>query len=150
MAHTYTDLLAHVIFSTKDRAPLLDADLKARLFPYLGGIVRELGGTPLLINGPADHVHLLVVSPAKVALSELVGKLKANSSGWVHREFPERRSFAWQTGYAAFSVSHSQKEPVLHYIANQEEHHRKLTFQEELVIFLKKHEIGYDERYIFE
>jgi REP element-mobilizing transposase RayT len=150
MGHTYTDLLAHVIFSTKDRAPLLDAELKARLFPYMGGILRELGATPLLINGPADHAHLLVVSPAKVALSELVGKLKANSSGWVHREFPERKSFAWQTGYAAFSVSHSQKETVLRYIANQEEHHLKLTFKEELAMFLKKHEIGYDERYVFE
>jgi REP element-mobilizing transposase RayT len=150
MGHTYTNLLSHVIFSTKDRAPLLDAELKARLFPYMGGILRELGATPLLINGPADHAHLLVVSPAKVALSELVGKLKANSSGWVHREFPERKSFAWQTGYAAFSVSHSQKETVLRYIANQEEHHLKLTFKEELAMFLKKHEIGYDERYVFE
>jgi hypothetical protein len=130
--------------------PLLDAELKPRLFPYIGGIVREVGGTPLLVNGPADHVHILTVAPAKVALSELVGKVKANSSGWVHREFPPRNAFAWQTGYAAFSVSHSQKETVLNYIANQEEHHRKVSFKEELVLFLKKHEIGYDERYIFE
>jgi hypothetical protein len=76
--------------------------------------------------------------------------VKANSSGWVHREFPERSIFAWQTGYAAFSVSHSQKETVLNYIANQEEHRRKVSFREELVLFLKKHGIGYDERYIFE
>jgi REP element-mobilizing transposase RayT len=150
MGHTYTDILAHVIFSTKDRTSLLDAELKPRLFPYMGGILRELGGAPLLINGPTDHVHILTIAPAKVALSELVGKVKANSSGWVHREFAERSSFAWQTGYAAFSVSHSQKETVLHYIANQEEHHRKVSFREELVLFLSKHEIGYDERYIFE
>lgn len=150
MGHTYTDLLAHVIFSSKDRAPLLDGELKARLFPYMGGILRELGGTPLLINGPADHVHLLFLTPTKTTLSELVGKLKANSSGWVHREFSDRGTFAWQTGYAAFSVSHSQKQAVLNYIANQEEHHRKLTFKEELVMFLKKHEIAYDERFIFE
>ena len=150
MGHTYTDLLAHVIFSTKDRAPLLDGELKARLFPYMGGILRELGGTPLLINGPADHVHLLFLTPTKTTLSELDGKLKANSSGWVHREFSDRGTFAWQTGYAAFSVSHSQKQAVLNYIANQEEHHRKLTFKEELVRFLKKHEIAYDERFIFE
>lgn len=150
MGHTYTDLLAHVIFSTKDRTPSLDAELKVRLFPYMGGILRELGATSLLINGPSDHVHLLIVTPAKVALSGLVGKVKANSSGWVHREFPERRAFAWQTGYAAFSVSHSQKEIVVNYIANQEEHHRNVSFKEELVMFLKKHEVGYDERYIFE
>ncbi len=150
MGHTYTDLLAHVVFSTKDRTPSLDAELKVRLFPYMGGIIRELGGTSLLINGPTDHVHVLLVSPGKIALSELVGKLKANSSGWVHREFSGLGSFAWQTGYAAFSASHSQRETVLNYIANQEEHHRKVSFKEELVMFLKKHEIGYDERYIFE
>ena len=150
MGHTYTDLLAHVVFSTKERTPSLDAELKVRLFPYMGGIVRELGGTPLLINGPTDHVHVVLVSPGKIALSELVGKLKANSSGWVHREFSGRGSFAWQTGCAAFSASHSQRETVLNYIANQEEHHRKVSFKEELVMFLKKHQIGYDERYICE
>ena len=110
----------------------------------------ELGGVALLINGPPDHVHILVLLSAKTALSEIVGKVKANSSGWIHREFPEKRAFAWQTGYAAFSVSHSQKQSVLDYIANQEEHHRKMSFQEELITFLKKHEIEYDERYIFE
>ncbi len=150
MAHTYTDLLFHVIFSTKDRAPLLDVKLKPRLFPYTGGIIRELGGTALLINGPNDHVHILASLPAKTALSEIIGKAKANSSGWVHREFTEKQAFAWQTGYAAFSVSHSQKQSVLDYIANQEEHHRKVSFQEELITFLKKHEVEYDERYIFE
>ena len=150
MAHTYTDLLFHAIFSTKDRAPLLDGKFKARLFPYLGGIIRELGGTALLINGPTDHVHILASLPAKTALSEIIGKAKANSSGWVHREFPEKQAFAWQTGYAAFSVSHSQKESVLDYVAKQEDHHRKMSFQEELITFLKKHEVDYDERYIFE
>ena len=150
MAHTYTDLLFHVIFSTKDCAPLLDAKFKPRLFPYLGGIIRELGGSALLINGPSDHVHILVSLSAKTALSEIVGKVKANSSGWVHREFTEKQAFAWQTGYAAFSVSHSQKESVLDYIAKQEEHHRKMSFQEELVRFLKKHEVEYEERYLWD
>ena len=150
MAHTYTNLLVHVIFSTKDRVPLLDAELKPRLFPYMGGIVHELGGTALLINGPGDHVHMLLLLPAKGNVSEFAGKVKANSSGWVHREFPGKWAFAWQGGYAAFTVSHSQKQSVLDYIANQEEHHRKLSFQKELIAFLKKHEIQYDERYIFE
>jgi REP element-mobilizing transposase RayT len=149
MAHTYTNLLVHVIFSTKNRAAMLDSELKARLLPYIGGIIRELGGTALLINGPSDHVHILALLPAAETLSTIVGKLKANSSGWVHREFPDKGNFAWQTGYAAFSVSHSQKKPVLDYIANHEEHHRKVSFKEELVSFLKKHEITYDERYIF-
>ncbi len=149
MAHTYTDLLFHVIFSTKERAPSLDTELRSRLFPYMGGIVRELGGAALLINGPADHVHILALLPAKAALSEIISKVKANSSGWVHREFPGKRAFAWQTGFAAFTVSHSRKQSVLDYIANQEEHHRKASFQEELISFLKRHEVEYDERYVF-
>ena len=129
---------------------MLDAELKSRLFPYLGGIIRELGGTGLLINGPLDHVHVLVLLSAKTALSEIVGKVKANSSGWVHREFPEKQAFAWQTGYSAFSVSHSQKESVLDYIVKQEEHHRKMSFQDELIRFLKKHEVEYEERYLWD
>jgi hypothetical protein len=108
------------------------------------------GGTALLINGPADHIHILALVPAKASVSDILAKVKANSSGWVHREFPEKRTFAWQTGYSAFSVSHSQKKTVLDYIANQEEHHRKVSFKEELILFLKKHEVQYDERYIFE
>jgi len=150
MAHTHTNLLFHIVFSTKERLPLLDADLKPRLFPYMGGIIRELGGTALLVNGPADHVHIFTLLPAKLGASEVVGKVKANSSGWVHREFPNKRSFAWQTGFAAFTVSHSQKQSVLDYIADQEEHHRKVSFKEELVAFLKKHEIEFDEKYLWE
>ena len=150
MAHTFTNLLVHVVFSTKDRVPTLDSELKKRLFPYIGGIIRELGGTALLINGPTDHIHILALLPAKVAVSDVLAKAKANSSGWVHREFPEKRTFAWQRGYSAFSVSHSQKKSVLDYIANQEEHHRKVSFKEELILFLKKNGIEYDERYIFE
>lgn len=150
MAHTHTNLLFHVVFSTKERLPLLDTDLKPRLFAYMGGIIRELGGAALLINGPADHVHLLLALPAKLAVSEVVGKVKANSSGWVHREFPDKWAFAWQTGFAAFTVSHSQKQSVLDYIAGQEEHHRKVSFKEEFVAFLKKHEIEYDEKYLWE
>jgi len=150
MAHTFTNLLTHIIVSTKDRAHLLDAELKARLFPYIGGIIRELGGAALLVNGATDHAHMLALLPGKASVSDIVGKVKANSSGWVHREFANRQAFTWQTGYAAFSVSHSQKASVMDYSANQEEHHRKLSFKEELIAFLKKHEIEYDERYLWE
>lgn len=150
MSHTHTNLLFHIVFSTKERVPMLDANLKPRLFAYMGGIIRELGGTALLTNGSADHVHILASLPAKLAVSEVVGKVKANTSGWVHREFSDRRSFGWQTGFAAFTVSHSQKRSVLEYIANQEEHHRKVSFQEEFRLFLKRHEIEYDEKYLWE
>ena len=150
MAHTFTNLLAHIVFSTKDRMPILEPDLKERLFPYMGGIFRELDAKPLLINGPADHVHALAVLPAKYSPAEIIGKVKSNSSGWVHKTFPARHTFAWQVGYAAFGVSPSQKQTVLDYIVNQEEHHRKVSFKEELLALLKKHEIEYDERYLWE
>ena len=150
MAHTFTNLLTHIIFSTKDREPTLEADLKQRLFPYLGGIFRELDANPLGVNGPTDHVHILAVLPAKHAPAEIIGKVKANSSGWIHKTFPARATFAWQVGYAAFGVSPSQKQTVLDYIARQEEHHRKVSFKEELIAFLNKHEIKYDEKYLWE
>jgi REP element-mobilizing transposase RayT len=150
MAHTFTHLLTHIIFSTKDRRPLLDTDLKSHLFPYLGGIVRAHNGKALIINGPADHVHILASIVAKYSLSDLMRELKADSTGWVHKNFPAKKSFAWQTGYGAFSVSHSNLVEVEKYIANQEEHHRQVSFQEEFVTFLKKHEIQYDERYLWE
>jgi len=115
MAHTFTNLLTHIIFSTKDRMPTLEPDLKDRLFPYMGGIFRELGATPLLINGPTDHMHVLAVLPAKLAVAEVLNKVKANSSGWVHKTFPFRRTFAWQIGYAAFGVSPSRMNIIAKY-----------------------------------
>lgn len=150
MPRTYTQLLNHVVFSTKERRPLLTPELRDRLFPYMSGIIRNLDGLCLGVNGVADHVHLLVIMPASMSPSAFVGKLKSNSSKWVHETFREHWRFAWQAGYSAFSVSPSQKQGVLDYIASQEEHHRRLSFQEELLLFLKKHEINYDERYVFE
>jgi putative transposase len=149
MGHTCTNLLVHIIFSTKDRLPLLDAELRSRVYPYLGGILNHLGATPLALNGPADHVHGLIKIRAVHSIAKVVEKLKSNSTGWVHEEWPERRRFAWQEGYAAFSVSESQVPTLLKYIGEQDEHHRKVSFQEELVSFLKTHGIEYDERYIW-
>jgi putative transposase len=149
MGHTFTNLLVHMIFSTKDRLPLLDAEVRSRLYPYLGGILNHLGAAPLALNGPADHLHGLVKLRAVHSIAKVVEKLKSNSTGWVHEEWPERRRFAWQEGYAAFSVSESCVPALLKYIAGQEEHHRKVSFQEELVSFLKTHGIEYDERYIW-
>ena len=116
----------------------------------MGGIFRELDATPLLLNGPTDHVHILAVMPAKRAVADVIGTVKSNSSGWVHKTFPARAPFAWQVGYAAFSVSPSKKRTVLDYIGNQEEHHRKISFKEEFIAFLKKHENEYDEKYLWE
>ena len=148
MPHTFTNLLAHIIFSTKERAPLIDAELRPKLHAYLGGIVRELNGTPLIINGTNDHVHLLVSMPPTISASDAMRVLKTNSSKWVHAT--RRKPFGWQTGYGAFSVSKSNVEAVGRYIADQEEHHRKISFKEEFISFLKKHEIEYDERFIWQ
>jgi putative transposase len=150
MAHTFANLLTHVIFSTKDRIGFIDADLGPSLYPYMGGIIREINGTALAINGPQDHVHLLVSLPANVAISDAMRVLKTNSSRWVHEQWPQRRGFAWQTGYGVFSVSQSNADQVCAYIANQEEHHRHVSFQEEFLAFLKRHGIAFDERYIWE
>jgi REP element-mobilizing transposase RayT len=150
MANTYTNLLTHFVFSTKDRAPLMTPALRGRLLPYMGGIVRNLGGVALGLNGVVDHIHLLASLPPTIAPADFVGKLKANSSGWVHQTFPEHWAFRWQTGYSGFTVSNSRKGEVLKYIAGQEEHHRRMSFQEELLTFLKKHEVEYDQRYVFE
>jgi REP element-mobilizing transposase RayT len=150
MAHTFTNLLTHAIFSTKDRRPSIRPEIRPELYAYMGGIIRNLKGKALLINGMVDHVHLLFDLPASICISEALRIIKANSSGWVHEKWPSRRMFAWQIGYAAFSVSQSNSRQVYNYIANQEKHHRKVSFKEELLAFLKKHNIQYDERFIWE
>lgn len=148
MASTFTNLLYHVVFSTKDRVPMITKELQERLYEYMGGIIRGEGGVLLEIGGVADHAHLLAKLKADTAVAVLLRLLKSNSSGWVNdnRLIPGR--FAWQTGYAAFSVSESQVEAVRRYIRNQEAHHAKVSFKDELIALLKKHRIEYDERYI--
>jgi len=149
MSHTYTNILIHALFSTKDRQPWLISDIRDEVFSYLGGAVNELGGQSLLVNGPRDHVHMLFVQPRTLSIADLMEKVKANSSGWVKKRWPSMRYFGWHTGYGAFSVSKSHVEAVELYIRTQEEHHRKLSFQEELLAFLKKQGIEYDPRYVF-
>jgi putative transposase len=148
MSHTYTNLLTHVIFSTKDRQPLITTPLHDDLLAYLGGIVRKIGGTLQAANARPDHVHLLCSLPPTVATSDALRLIKTNSSRWVHRE-RHLPGFDWQAGYGAFSVSHSLAPSVIRYIGDQEKHHRRVTFQEELIAFLKKNGVSYDERYIW-
>jgi putative transposase len=150
MAHTFTSLLCHVIFSTKDRQQFLDADSRPRIFSYMGGILRAEGATALIVNGPEDHVHALIAMPPTQALSDVMRVLKTNSSRWVHEQWPQKSEFAWQAGYGAFSVSKSNAEEVRRYIDNQEEHHKEVSFQDEFRAFLRRHGITFDERYIWE
>jgi REP element-mobilizing transposase RayT len=145
MAHTYTNLLTHALFSTKDRQPLIRPEMKSDLYAYMGGIIKNLRGKPVLINGPKDHVHLLFVLPASLSLADFMEKLKANSSKWAKDRV---RGFAWQAGYAAFSVSQSKLDEVKAYIAQQEGHHRRRTYQEEVVALLKRHGVEFDQRFV--
>ena len=148
MSHTLGNILLHLIFSTSHRKPLIKAEFRDDLFAYLGGIVREMRETTLIVNGEPDHVHMLMrVRPVHSA-AEIARVVKTNSSRWVREKYST--SFAWETGYAVFSVSESNVDAVVKYIATQEEHHRKRSFQEELVAFLKKNHIEYDPRYIWD
>lgn len=149
MSRTFTNLLTHIVFSTRSREPLIVPEIKPELHAYPGGLARELKGKAYGINGTADHVHMLISLPPVVSISEALRFIKSNSSGWVHDKWP-RRSFAWQLGFGAFSVSKSNASEVLKYIANQEAHHHRMTFKEEYVDFLRKHDIEYDERYIWD
>ncbi len=147
---TFTNLLFHIIYSTKYRKPTIRPDWQDDLYGYIGGIVRGQQGTLLKIGGVEDHVHLLAKLSPTVAISDVLRKIKSNSSKWINERPDVSRKFEWQSGYAAFSVSESQMPSVSEYIANQAEHHRKKTFEEEFLDILKKHNIDFDVRYVFE
>ncbi len=147
MASTHLSLHYHIIFGTKDRAPSILPAWRHQLHEYLGGVVRGLGGFPEGIGGVADHVHLLLSLKATHCIADFVRELKKASSAWV-REHQDSATFAWQTGYAAFSVSATACTAVREYISNQEEHHRVNTFQEEYVSMLTKANIQYDPQYL--
>jgi len=148
MAGTFTNLLYHVVFSTKGRRPLIRTDLQEELFHYIGGIIRGERGALLEIGGMPDHVHLLSRFRADVSVAEMSRRIKSNSSKWVNDRSLGGKRFQWQTGYSAFSVSESQVASVRRYIRTQESHHRKLSFQDELTALLRKHGIEFDERYV--
>ncbi len=147
MPSTHTSLNFHLVFSTKERLPLIADDWRERLHAYLGGIVKNLNGVPLAVGGVADHVHVLVSLNTSHRLDYLVRDLKADSSAWIHKEL--KKKFEWQKGYGAFTVSPSNIESVRHYVLHQAEHHRKKTFQEEYIQFLNASGVGYDERYLW-
>jgi putative transposase len=147
MSHTSGNILLHLIFSTQGRRALIKPEFRDDLFAYLGGIIREMHGTALIINGTADHVHMLLRVRPVHSPAEIARVVKTNSSRWVREKWSPK--FAWQTGYGVFSVSESNVAGVTEYIAAQEEHHKKHSFQEEFVAFLKKNNVAYDERYIW-
>jgi REP element-mobilizing transposase RayT len=146
MGSTYLSLHYHLVFATKNRAPSIDAQWRSRLHEYLGGTIAGLDGFPQGVGGVADHVHLLVGLKATHCLADILRELKKASSIWVHKKIGDE-SFAWQDGYAAFTVSATVREAVQGYIAHQEEHHRTKSSRDELIEMLDKAGIEYDPKY---
>ena len=149
MANSYHSVLLHVVFSTKKREPFLSPAIRERLFPYLGGIARENGMKTLAIGGVSDHIHLLLSMNRELSTADALRMIKGPSSKWIHETFPDLAKFSWQEGYGAFSIGVSQVDATSHYILTQEDHHRRVSFQEEYLAFLKRHNLPYDERYIW-
>jgi putative transposase len=143
--HSFTRCLVHCVWSTKNREPCLGPNLRERLWPYLGGIARQNQMKALVIGGAADHVHVFLSLPATLSVAKAMQLLKGNSSKWIREMFPKMRSFAWQEGYAAFSIGISGVDATIAYIRNQEEHHRKRSFREEVLAMLKKHGFEYED-----
>ena len=146
---SYTNLLYHLVFGTRDRLPLITRGLRPRLHDYLGGgMVNGLHGTPLEINGTADHVHVLARIRPVISISNFLSKFKSISSGWARRQ--TRNRFKWQVKYGAFTVSQSHLERVQNYIRSQEAHHSRISFEEEFKALLRSNGIEFEEQYLWE
>ena len=140
----------HIVFSTKNRQPFLNIEIREELFAYLAGICKNLDCTPIIIGGHVDHIHILCLLNKKLTLIKLIEELKKNSSKWIKTKDPIYNNFYWQDGYGAFSVNPSEVDKVVPYISNQEEHHKKFSFQDEYRAFLKKYQVSYDEKYVWD
>jgi len=150
MPQSLSRILIHLIFSTKDRAPVLIPGIRTELHPYLAVVLRENDCPSLKVGGVEDHVHLLFGLSRTLTVAKVVETVKTSSSKWIKTKGTEFASFHWQGGYGAFSVSQSDANTVVRYIENQEEHHRKMTFQEEFRKFLERYQVPYDERYVWD
>ena len=151
MAQSLSRLWTHLIFSTKDRFPFLkDEQIRRDMHAYLATVLRSHDCETLIVGGEKDHVHALFALSRKYSISSVVKEIKRTSSGWVKNLSQSQRKFHWQNGYGAFSVSHSHLDKVASYIERQEQHHRRVNFQGEYRIFLKKYQVEYDERYVWD
>ena len=145
---SFACLYYHLVFATKGREPLVTAEIRPRLWAYIGGVIGSQSGVALAIGGTADNVHILASLPKNRTIPDLLREIKANSSRWVHETFPHPR-FAWQDGYAAFTISVRGLPQVKAYIERQEEHHREVGFEDEFRSFLAEHGVECDERYVW-
>jgi putative transposase len=149
MPNTHAKLYYHLVFSTKNGKPFINAAIELELHKYMGGIIRQIEGSSIE-NGTADHIHILAIVPSKISISDAMRSIKAGSSKWIHDSQPTLSSFAWQDGYAAFTVSASQTESVRTYIRNQKKHHQLSDYKTELLGLLDKHAVEYDDRYLWD
>lgn len=150
MAQSLSSVFIHLVFSTKQRLPALADPWREELHAYIGGIVREKEGALVAAGSVPDHVHLLIQMPRTETIARLVAAIKAGSSGWIRRQGPSLSDFCWQAGYGVFSVSLSAQPAVKAYIANQAEHHRQVSFQDEFRAFCERHGLDLDERYAWD
>ncbi|WP_035615910.1 IS200/IS605 family transposase [Haloferula sp. BvORR071] len=150
MPQSLSSLLVHLVFSTKDRAPIIPDHLREDLYSYIGGIISQRNGVLLAAGSMPDHIHLLISLPRTIAPAELVKEIKAGSSKWLKERDKRLLSFHWQNGYGIFSISATHREKVEHYINNQAEHHRVTTFQDEYRRLLKRCGVEWDERYVWD
>ena len=149
MPQSFGSLHCHLVFSTKHRLPQINADLQPRLFEYIGGILRNHASCLVAAGGMPDHVHLLTSLGRTISVADAVRVIKTNSSRWLHDELA-LRDFHWQDGYGAFAVSYSNVDSVKAYLANQEQHHRRQSYQEEFLELLRRHELTWDDRYVWD
>ena len=150
MAQSLSKVIVHIIFSTKERQPWLDSDVRPRMHGYLATICRDLGADIVHVGGFSDHVHIVTTLPRTLSQAQLIEQMKKTSSKWIKALDARYRGFFWQRGYGAFSVSPSQLEAVLRYVDTQQEHHSTRTFQEEYRELLRKHGVDFDERYVWD
>lgn len=150
MPQSLFKILVHIVFSTKNRIDLITPEIENDLFGYIHGIVENNGSKLIIADGTANHVHLLISLGKKVDIPELIGDIKRDSSSWIKKQDASFSNFYWQKGYGAFSIGQSQIETVVNYIKRQKEHHTKQDFKAEFRALLKKYEIDFDERYVWD
>jgi REP element-mobilizing transposase RayT len=150
MAQSLAKIIVHIAFSTKNRRPMILPDLRERMAAYLVGILKQVDSPSIETNCVADHVHVLCRLSRTRTLADVIEEVKTGSSKWAKTQGPELRDFYWQAGYGAFSVSQSNVDDVREYIRRQEEHHRRFAFQDEFRELLKRHQVEYDERYVWD
>ena len=149
MPQSLSKVYVHITFSTKNRVNRIDDKIETPLFEYIGGVCKQMECNPIKVGGHENHIHILCLLSRKVAQMTLLENIKKSSSKWIKTKGDEYSDFYWQDGYGIFSVNPTEIEVVKKYISNQKEHHKKRTFQDEFRAFLKKYNVDYDERYIW-